>query len=58
MASSADGDKELFKKYIETKDIEIRNSIVEKYLYLVDILVKPFAQIVPIARFFNRKGNP
>lgn len=42
MASSADGDKELFKKYIETKDIEIRNSIVEKYLYLVDILVKRY----------------
>ena len=42
MASSADGDKELFKKYIETKDIEIRNSIVEKYLYLVDNLVKRY----------------
>ncbi len=42
MASSADGDKELFQKYIETKDIDIRNSIVEKYLYLVDILVKRY----------------
>ena len=42
MTSSADGDKELFEKYIETKDIEIRNRIVEKYLYLVDILVKRY----------------
>lgn len=42
MASSAGGDKELFKKYIETKDIDIRNRIVEKYLYLVDILVKRY----------------
>ena len=42
MAGSVDGDKELFEKYIETKDIEIRNQIVEKYLYLVDILVKRY----------------
>lgn len=35
-------DYDLFKKYIDTNDISIRNSIVEKYLYIVDILVKKY----------------
>ncbi len=35
-------EKELFDQYNETKSIEIRNKIVEKYLYVVDILVKKY----------------
>lgn len=34
--------KELFEKYKRTKDIELRNLIVEKYLYVVDILVRKY----------------
>ncbi len=33
---------DLFKEYVNTKDISIRNEIVEKYLYIVDILVKRY----------------
>ena len=33
---------ELFKRYKETGDIRIRNEIVEKYLYIADILAKKF----------------
>ena len=33
---------ELFEAYINTKDTEIRNQIVERYLYIVDILVKKY----------------
>lgn len=35
-------DKELFKKYKETGNIDFRNRIVEKYLYIVNILVKRY----------------
>ncbi len=35
-------DKELFLKYYENRDIELRNEIVEKYLYIVDILIKKY----------------
>lgn len=34
--------QELFEKYKETGDIEVRNELVEKYLYLVDILIKKY----------------
>jgi RNA polymerase sigma-B factor len=34
--------KELFEKYARTKDVELRNELVEKYLYLVDILIKKY----------------
>lgn len=33
---------ELFIEYSKTKDISIRNEIVEKYLFLVDILIKKY----------------
>lgn len=33
---------DLFKEYKKTGDIELRNEIVEKYLYLVDILIKKY----------------
>lgn len=33
---------ELFQRYKETGDIAIRNQIVEKYLYIADILAKKF----------------
>ena len=33
---------ELFRKYKESGDIAIRNQIVEKYLYIADILAKKF----------------
>jgi RNA polymerase sigma-B factor len=36
------GNKELFEEYGRTKSIELRNKIVEKYLYLVDILIKKY----------------
>lgn len=32
----------LFEEYSRTKDIEIRNQLVEKYLYMVDILAKKY----------------
>ena len=41
MADSAE-DKILFQKYRESGDSEIRNRIVEKYLYIVNILVKKY----------------
>jgi RNA polymerase sigma-B factor len=36
------GNKKLFEEYDRTKSIETRNEIVEKYLYLVDILIKKY----------------
>lgn len=35
-------DKELFKMYHENSSIEIRNEIVQRYLYLVDILIRKY----------------
>lgn len=35
-------EKQLFDEYKETRSIETRNQIVEKYLYIVDILVKKY----------------
>ena len=34
--------KEMFRKYAETKDITIRNKIVEENLYMVDILIRRY----------------
>lgn len=34
--------KKLFEEYSHTKSIDLRNEIVEKYLYMVDILVKKY----------------
>jgi RNA polymerase sigma-B factor len=42
MGNSVEGDKELFEKYRQSGDIEDRNRIVEKYLYIVNILVKKY----------------
>lgn len=42
MNNSAEGDKDLFVKYKQSKSIEDRNRIVEKYLYIVNILVKRY----------------
>lgn len=42
MTSAKPSNKELFERYQETKSIELRNEIVEKYLYIVDILVKKY----------------
>lgn len=42
MSNSVSQTEGLFKKYIDTGDISIRNEIVEKYLYIVDILVKRY----------------
>ena len=41
MADSAE-ERALFRKFRETGDREIRNEIVEKYLYIVNILVKKY----------------
>ncbi|MDD2216537.1 MAG: SigB/SigF/SigG family RNA polymerase sigma factor [Eubacteriales bacterium] len=41
MASEIES-KKLFEEYRRTKDIELRNKLVEKYLYMVDILVKKY----------------
>ena len=38
----ADAINELFKRYKESGDIRIRNEIVEKYLYIAEILAKKF----------------
>lgn len=42
MTSAGTGTRELFDRYRETKSIELRNEIVEKYLYIVDILIKKY----------------
>ena len=34
--------QELFKQYSKTRDIEIRNQLVENYLYMVDILIRKY----------------
>jgi RNA polymerase sigma-B factor len=36
------GNKALFEEYGRTRDVELRNTIIEKYLYLVDILIKKY----------------
>ena len=33
---------ELFDRYKETGDINIRNEIVEKYLYMVEVLIRKY----------------
>ncbi len=35
-------EKEMFKKYYETHDLDLRNRIVEDHLYMVDILIKKY----------------
>ena len=40
--NKATSNRELFEEYERTKSIELRNILVEKYLYLVDILVKKY----------------
>jgi RNA polymerase sigma-B factor len=42
MTQSETSNKVLFDRYRETKNIELRNEIVEKYLYIVDILIKKY----------------
>ena len=34
--------KEMFEEYYESKDIDLRNKIVEEHLYMVDILIKKY----------------
>lgn len=34
--------QELFDRYFETKEISLRNEIVESYLYMVDILIRKY----------------
>lgn len=42
MTSTKPSNKELFERYQTTRSIELRNEIVEKYLYVVDILIKKY----------------
>lgn len=42
MTSEEISNKELFEKYHRTRSIELRNQIVERYLYMVDILIKKY----------------
>ena len=42
MTQAEISNKELFDRYRETKSKELRNEIVEKYLYIVDILIKKY----------------
>ena len=42
MAQAEISNKALFDRYRETRSIELRNEIVEKYLYIVDILIKKY----------------
>jgi RNA polymerase sigma-B factor len=42
MAQTELSTKELFERYRETKSIEVRNEIVERHLYIVDILIKKY----------------
>ena len=41
-ANKATNSKELFEEYKRTNSTELRNSLVEKYLYIVDILVRKY----------------
>lgn len=65
-------EQELFEKYRETRDVALRNEIVEKYLYIASVLAKKFtgrgveyddlyqvaalALIKGVDRFDERKG--
>ncbi len=42
MAQTEITNKELFDRYRESRDVELRNVIVERYLYIVDILIKKY----------------
>ncbi|MGI6732263.1 MAG: SigB/SigF/SigG family RNA polymerase sigma factor [Anaerovoracaceae bacterium] len=42
MTSGDINNKELFEEYRKTGDIQLRNELVEKYLYMVDILVRKY----------------
>lgn len=42
MTSAETSIKDLFDRYRETKSVELRNEIVEKHLYIVDILIKKY----------------
>jgi RNA polymerase sigma-B factor len=42
MAQTEISNKDLFDRYRESKDIQLRNEIVERYLYIVDILIKKY----------------
>lgn len=42
MTSEEISNKELFERYRETGSKELRNEIVERYLYIVDILIKKY----------------
>jgi RNA polymerase sigma-B factor len=41
-SAKAVSNKELFEQYSRTKSLSLRNEIIEKYLYLVDILIKKY----------------
>lgn len=38
----SDNDLSLFREYSRTKDIALRNSLIEKYLYIAEIMAKKF----------------
>ncbi|MDR0569783.1 MAG: SigB/SigF/SigG family RNA polymerase sigma factor [Clostridiales Family XIII bacterium] len=40
--TKATSNKELFEEYGRVRSVELRNEIVEKYLYLVDILIRKY----------------
>ena len=40
--SAQNDDRELFEKYKQTKDLNVRNQIVEKYIYLAESIVKKY----------------
>jgi RNA polymerase sigma-B factor len=42
MTSSEISNKDLFEQYGRDRNIELRNTIVERYLYIVDILIKKY----------------
>lgn len=33
----------LFKEYVETRDVDVRNTLIERYLYIAEIAAKKFA---------------
>ena len=42
MTSTEINNKDLFDQYRQSRSVELRNEIVEKYLYIVDILIKKY----------------
>ena len=53
-APSFADEKELFSEYKRTKDIKLREKIIEKYVYIAEIIAKKFTKN---NRLYNRSRD-